>query len=121
MAVAVAVAVARTTLVTRLRTVSQRIHRVAGALLVAAGLYVVRYWVFTLTVPPGSADALAWARVVEVPVRAVERLSSWSVNAVQGRAALMAAVLGAMVAAAAIAASGTGRLRRPAPSTPRPD
>jgi cytochrome c biogenesis protein CcdA len=111
MAVAVAVALARTALVTRLRSVSRRVDQVAAVLLVVAGLYVVGYWAFTLAVPPGSADAPGWATAAEAPVRAVERLSSWSVNLVQGQTALIAVVLGLIVAAAAFAVVVSRRAR----------
>jgi len=110
-AVAVAVALARTALLTWLRSVSRRVDRVAAVLLVVAGLYVVGYWVFTLAVPPGSADAPGWARAAEVPMRAVERLSSRSVNLVQGQTALIAVVLGLVVAAAALAVAASRRTR----------
>lgn len=110
-AVAVAVALARTALVRRLRSVSRRVDRVAAVLLIVAGLYVVAYWVFTIAVPPGSADPPGWASVVGVPLRAVESLSSWSVNAVRVRAGLVTAVLGAVVAAAVITVVGARRRR----------
>ncbi|MFN2506799.1 MAG: cytochrome c biogenesis CcdA family protein [Acidimicrobiales bacterium] len=101
-AVAVAVAAARTAFVTRLRMASRRIDRAAAMLLVVAGLYVMGYWAFTLAVPPGS-DGPGWARLAEVPVRAVERVSSWSVNAVEPSAPLIALVLSATVGAAGLA------------------
>lgn len=108
-AVAVAVAVARTALVKRLRLASRRMDRVAAALLVVAGLYVVGYWAFTLAVPPGSADRAGWEQVAEVPVRAVERVSSWSVGAVESAALPIAAVLGATVVAATVAVTSARR------------
>lgn len=110
-AVAVAVALARTALVRRLRSASRRVDRIAAVLLIVAGLYVVGYWVFTLAVPPGSADPPGWASVAEVPVRAVERLSSWSVNVVRARAGPVAVVLVAAVAAAVVTAVGARRGR----------
>lgn len=111
--VAVAVAVARTALVKRLRLASRRMDRVAAVLLVVAGLYVVGYWAFTLAVPPGSADRSGWSQVAEVPVRAVERVSSWSVGAVESGALPIAVVLGATIVAATVAvASARRRARR---------
>ena len=108
-AVAVAVAVARTALVKHLRLVSRRMDKVAAAFLVVAGLYVVGYWAFTLAVPPGSADRAGWAQVAEVPVRAVERVSSWSVGAVESTAIPIAVVLGVTIIAATAAVIATRR------------
>ena len=110
-AVAVAVAVARTALVKRLRLASRRMDRFAAVLLVVAGLYVVGYWAFTLAVPPGSADRPGWARVAEVPVRAVDEVSSWSVGAVESGALPIAVVLGATIVTAMMAVASA---RRPA-------
>jgi len=115
-AVAVAVAVARTALVKRLRLASRRMDRVAAVLLVVAGLYVVGYWAFTLAVPPGSSDRSGWSQVAEVPVRAVERVSSWSVDAVQSGALPIAVVLGATIVAATMAVVFARRAATP----PRP-
>lgn len=111
-AVAVAVAVARTALVKRLRLASRRMDRVAAVLLVVAGLYVVGYWAFTLAVPPGSADLSGWSEVAEVPVRAVERLSSWSVGAVESSALPIAVALGATIVAATVAVASARRRAR---------
>ncbi len=117
-AVAVAVAVARTALVKRLRLASRRMDRVAAVLLVVAGLYVVGYWAITLAVPPGSPDRSGWSQVAEVPVRAVERVSSWSVDAIQSGALPIALVLGAMIVAATVVVVFARRAATP--TRPRP-
>lgn len=111
-AVALAVAVARTALVRCLRLVSRRMDRVAAVLLMVAGVYVVGYWAFTLAVPPGSADSSGWSEVAEVPVRALERVSSWSVGAVESGALPIAVVLGATIVAATVAVTSARRRTR---------
>ncbi len=99
-AVAVAVASAQGAVVASLRRGSRYVDRAAAVLLIVAGLYVTGYWIFTLAVPPGSADQPGWALIAEWPVSLVERMSSWSVNHVQRWAGPIAAILLVAVLAA---------------------
>lgn len=99
-AVTVAVASAQGAVVARLRRGSRYVDRAGAVLLIVAGLYVTGYWIFTLAVPPGSADQPGWALIAEWPVSVVERMSSWSVNHVQRWAGPIAAILLVAVLAA---------------------
>lgn len=85
--------------VAMLRRGSRHVDRAAAVLRIVAGLYVTGYWVFTLAVPPGSADPPGWALIAEWPVSVVERMSSWSVNHVSRWAGPIAATLAVAVLA----------------------
>ena len=50
----VAIALARESMVRRVRSLLPHVHRASGALLVAVGLYLVYYWVFNLSRDPSA-------------------------------------------------------------------
>lgn len=77
-AVTVALALAKHSLVTRLRGAMRHVDRVAGALLVVAGAYIVYYWVFSLSTTPGTTTGAGPARFVEgLSADASRWLSDW--------------------------------------------
>ena len=63
--VTIAVAATQHSLLHRLRTLSRHVDRVAGALLVVAGGYIVYYWAFNLGTDPGETSGAGPARFVE--------------------------------------------------------
>ncbi|MGQ0826547.1 MAG: hypothetical protein ACT4OX_16220 [Actinomycetota bacterium] len=64
-ALTLSVALAKQSVVQILRAVSRRVERIAGALLAAAGGYLIYYWSITLGSDPGERPAAGPARFVE--------------------------------------------------------
>lgn len=91
-AVTVLLAVGRAGLVTRLRALTPVINRVAGGVLVGAGVYVIAYWAVVLS------DTTA------APVDVAERGASVLANAVSAHPGLWGAGLSAVVLAAGLIA-----------------
>lgn len=71
MAVAAAVATSRDAVVRHMRKLTPYVERIGGWLLVASGLFIVYYWVTSLTVPVMSPGG--WYE----PVLFVDRISAW--------------------------------------------
>lgn len=96
----VALALARESLVRRVRTVLPHVHRASGGLLVAVGLYLVYYWVFNLSRDPA-------ATIGDNPFSGLEsaRVAISAVLERHGRGL-------AALAAAAVAAGGAWALLR---------
>lgn len=90
-----AVALARQSLVRRLRVGLRHVNRAAGALLVAAGGYIVYYWVFNLATDPGTTAGSG-------PARFVERISGQASNWIRDVGAVLPLSLAGIVAAAII-------------------
>ena len=91
LAVTVLVALGRQTVVRRLTRASQHVERVAGAILLLAGGYIVFFWTTNLGSEIGEVSG---------PVRFVEGLSSDLTTLVSDQPWLSAAVAGAIVASA---------------------
>ncbi len=106
--VTMALALGRQALVGRLRRGSQHVNRVAGAILVLAGGYIIFFWVATLTSDIGSQPAA---------VRWVEQLSSRATNLVADAPVAIGA--GAIGLIGIVAGASWFAARRDAPtSTP---
>lgn len=86
LAVAVALALGKDALVTRVRAMARYTTRVAGGLLVVAGSYIVYYWATVLVPSEGTLDR-------DGLTTAVETLSSQLTSAIGARPLLSAAVL----------------------------
>jgi cytochrome c-type biogenesis protein len=104
--ISVALALGKGAAVRRLRAFTRYANRVAGGLLVAAGGYIVLFWVVSLSAGRRTTPGL---------VRAVELLSSRITNALGGRPMAVGAALAILVAAAAVYA----RLARHRSQDPR--
>jgi cytochrome c-type biogenesis protein len=100
--VTLAVATGKKALVGRLRRNSQHVHRIAGGVLVLAGISIVVFWVSTLA-GDGTSPLAA--------VTAVERLSSRATNWVT-RWSTTLGIAGALVVVAVVAAWSRARRRR---------
>lgn len=112
-----AIALAKESLVHRVRSVLPHVQRISGALLVATGLYLVYYWVFNLARDPA-------ATIGDNPFRGLETVRV----AVAGFLERQGTALGVAVAVAALAAlaavTARRRTRPPShqgPSAPGPD
>lgn len=104
-AVTVAVALTRGSLVQHIRRASRHFDRAAAVILIVAGVYITFYWAFTLAVPAGSEGGV-WSRFAEGPVQFVESASTWAVNFLQQWALPISIVLAGIVLVAAWMASG---------------
>lgn len=107
--VTLAVATGKRAFVGRLRRSSQHVDRIAGGVLVLAGIYIVVFWVSTLA-SDGTSQLAA--------VTAVEQLSSRATNWVT-RWSTALGIAGAVVVAAVVVAAVVARSRRPDVATRR--
>lgn len=105
LAVTVLLALGRAGLVSRLRALTPVINRVAGAVLVAAGVYVIAYWAVVLS--DGEA----------APVDVAERIASVLANVVAANPGWWGAGLAAIVVAA-VAVTWSARRGRTVRSAP---
>ncbi|MGH9137988.1 MAG: cytochrome c biogenesis CcdA family protein [Acidimicrobiales bacterium] len=108
LAVTIALALAQHTLVRRLRAVGRHLNRIAGALLVVAGGYIVYYWTFNLATDPGETTGAG-------PARFVEGLSADATGFIHDLGwATVAVVLAAVIAASVVvvARSRVSRTRK---------
>jgi cytochrome c biogenesis protein CcdA len=112
MFVTVALALARQSLVRRLRSVLPYVNRIAGGLLVLAGLYLAYYGWYELRVNAGNLDTGGPARAI-FDLNA--SISGWVQDVGAGRIGL---VLGGAVVAAAILAVGLRSARSASSSDP---
>ncbi|MGH9244875.1 MAG: cytochrome c biogenesis CcdA family protein [Acidimicrobiales bacterium] len=65
LAVTIALALAQHTVVRRVRAIGRHLNRIAGALLIVAGGYIVYYWAFNLATDPGETTGAGPARFIE--------------------------------------------------------
>jgi cytochrome c biogenesis protein CcdA len=93
-ALSVALALARESMVRRMRSVLRYVDRVAGALLVLVGLYLVWYWSSNLATDPS-------VQVGSSPIDAVESWSAWASTELSEGGAGLGLTLALAVAAAA--------------------
>jgi cytochrome c-type biogenesis protein len=114
MFVTIALAVARQSLVKRLRSVLPYVNRVAGGLLVVAGVYLTYYGWYELQLNAGNLDAGGPAQIV---FEWNSSISGWVQDVGAGRIGL---VLGGIVVAAVILAFGL-RSTRPTRATRSPE
>ena len=104
---ALALALARRPVVARLAAARRSIDRVAGALLLLAGVYLIWYWVESLSSDPGTTTGTGPLPVVDTwSSELAARFGSWG----SGLALVLAAVV---VGAALLAAAGGRRSPRP--------
>lgn len=108
MVISVALALARDSLVQHLRRALPYVDRVAGALLVLVGGYLVYYWVFNLARDPSDTIGTS-------PIARVEDLAYDAAAWLQDGGLRLGAVL-AVVVLAAVAWSRVRRRRVPAPA-----
>jgi cytochrome c-type biogenesis protein len=108
-ALAIAAALAKETLARKIRRLLPVVTRLGGAVLVLSGVYLVLYWLPTLT---GNRDPGSMAFITE---RISAQLTGW-LNANQGAVALAAAVVAVTGAVAAVRTRTHSR-----PSTARDD
>jgi len=101
----ITLAVASHSLVRPFRFLSRHINRIAGALLVVAGAYIVYYWTFSLSTEPGTTTGAG-------PARFVESLSAWATAWIDDVGWQTVGLLSAaVIAAAAVAVATNGRRR----------
>jgi cytochrome c biogenesis protein CcdA len=91
LAVTVGLALGRRSLVRLLRASARYMNRVAGAILVVAGSYIVYFWTLNISQGPGGLTD---------PVRIVDRLSAALTNLIGNRPALWGLAFGVVVLAA---------------------
>ncbi|CAN5177823.1 cytochrome c biogenesis CcdA family protein [soil metagenome] len=92
----IGLALGRDALVRRARVVGRHTNRIAGGLLVVAGVYIVAFWVIELAGVTGGP--------VPATVLLVERASAALTNLIGGRPVLLGAALFAVVIVSAVAA-----------------
>jgi thiol:disulfide interchange protein len=98
-ALTVALALGKTSIVGRFRSLLRHVNTISGVILIVAGLYIVWFWGTTLTSGASSLDSGAF--------RFVENLSQSALNFINDHTALVALALGALVVVAiGIAAGG---------------
>lgn len=115
--VTLSLALGKHTLVRRLRRGSAYVNRIAGGILILAGVYIVYFWVTTMTQEAGTPPA---------PVLWIEQLSSRATNLVAQAPGLIGTIAIVSVAAAILTGwLGVWRSRRgdddPGPSVAQPD
>lgn len=106
MAVTVAIAVGKQSLVVSLRGSARHISRVSGVILIAAGLYIVWFWTVSLR---SGAQALSDSG----PFRFIENLSQTAQNAIASAPLLWGLGSVGIVGAALIGTLASQRTRRP--------
>ncbi len=110
LAVTVAMALGKVTLVKRMRAASQHVNRISGVVLILAGGFIVWYW---STVLLSGADALGTNR----PIRFIDDLSSSMTSIVANNPLITALVLLTLVGTATLAAKRRSK-RHSARETP---
>lgn len=105
-AVTVALALGKTSILGRFRSLLKHVNTISGVILIVAGLYIVWFWGTTLTSGASSLNSGAF--------RFVENLSQAALNFINDHAALVALTLGGLVAMA-IGIAARGRYN-PAPT-----
>lgn len=109
MVLTVAVALARETLVARLRGVLRHVGRISGGLLVVAGLYVAYYGYYEIQIDRGGPVATG---PVDLVTGWSGRISTWVDSVGAGRLAVAALVTLVLLVAASAAATRRRRRRR---------
>ncbi len=95
----VALALGKSSIVGRFRSVMKRVNTISGVILIVAGVYIVWFWGTTLTAGATALDSSGF--------RFVENLSATSLNFIAENTALVAVVLtGLVVGAAALVWTG---------------
>jgi cytochrome c-type biogenesis protein len=107
LALTIALATARHTLIRHVAVVSRHLNRIAGALLVVAGGYIVYYWTFNLSTDPATTTGAGPARFVE---RLSARATAW-IHEIGWQTAGLAAAAVVAVAVALVAVTANGRRR----------
>jgi thiol:disulfide interchange protein len=97
----VALALGKSSIVTRFRTAMKHVNTVSGVILILAGIYIVWFWGTTLASGATALDSGAF--------RLVENLSQTALNFVNDHTGAVAVALGAVVVGALTA---VGRARR---------
>jgi cytochrome c-type biogenesis protein len=106
MAVTIAIAVGKQTLIARLRGSARHISRVSGVILIAAGVYIVWFWTVSLR---SGAQALG----DNASFRFIENLSQTAQNAIASAPLLWGLGFVGIVVAAVIVTVTTQRRRQP--------
>jgi cytochrome c biogenesis protein CcdA len=109
LALTVGLALGHDALMRRARTLGRHTNRIAGVLLVIAGVYIVAFWVIELAGITGGA--------VSAPVALVERGSSLLTNLIGNEPVLWGAAFAAIVIASAVVSLRAQRRQRPATAT----
>jgi thiol:disulfide interchange protein len=94
-ALTVALALGKSSIVARFRGAMKRVNTISGVILIIAGAYIVWFWGTTLGSGASSLDS--------VGVRFVENLSQWALNFVNDNTMSVAVALVVVVAAASVA------------------
>ncbi|MEA2000474.1 MAG: cytochrome c biogenesis CcdA family protein [Actinomycetota bacterium] len=106
----VALALGKSTIVSRFRSVMKRVNTISGVILIVAGVYIVWFWGTTLTAGATALDSGGF--------RFVENLSATALNFVNDNTGLVALGLtGLVVAAVALVWAG----RKYSDSAPEPE
>ena len=112
-ALTVAWALGKSSIVARVRSVMRHVNRISGAILVLAGSYIVWFWGTTLASGASSLDSGAF--------RLIENLSQTALNFVDDHTGLVALTLLLLVAGAAVVVvRGRNYAARTEEETPRP-
>jgi hypothetical protein len=106
LAVTIVLALGKQTLVNRLRNSAAYINRLSGAILVAAGLFIIWFWTTEIR---SGASALGSSPIFQL----VESLSQSVLNFVADNTLVVGLALGLLLAAAAVV---VWRARRAVPS-----
>lgn len=101
-ALTVALALGKSSIVGRFRSLTQHVNTISGAILIVAGIYIVWFWGTTLVSGAAALDGGAF--------RLVESLSQAAINFVNDHTWGVAVVLGSLVIGA-VAAVALGRRR----------
>lgn len=109
LALTIGLALGRDALARRARTVGRHTNRIAGALLVVAGVYIVAFWIIELAGITGGA--------VSAAVALVDRGSSLLTNLIGNEPVLWGAAFAVIVMASAVVSLGGRRRQRPATAT----
>ncbi len=107
-ALTVALALGKSSLVSRFRAAMKHVNTLSGVILILAGVYIVWFWGTTLTAGATSLDSGLF--------RFVENLSQTALNFVNDNTAMVAVLLAGLVAAAAVLVA-TGRRHAAADKT----
>ncbi len=109
---AIAVSLASSSVILRIRHVSRYVEKAAGILLVLIGAYLMDYWI-TYLVSPANVNR---------PITLVERVQSWTAAGLAAHAVLLGAMAGALLAAVLLAVVARGSWKHPrsdiVPTTP---
>jgi cytochrome c biogenesis protein CcdA len=109
LALTVGLALGRDALMRHARTLGRHTNRIAGVLLIVAGVYIVAFWVIELAGITGGA--------VSAAVALVERGSSLLTNLIGNEPVLWGAAFAAIVIASTVVSLRAQRRQRPATAT----